>query len=160
MASRPSAASPTTSKSGWRSSTRRRPVRMTAWSSASRTRMRSGLIGQDDGDGGAASGFGIDVEAAADAFHAFLHTQDTGSFGVAGMETRAIDLDSDADVRGLLPDGDRDVDGAGVAGGVMQGLLDHAVDRGAVLVGKAFGDLAGIHPDLHTGAPRHFAGLP
>src|SRR5271170_2626800 len=131
--SRPSLASPTTVRSGCCSTRRRRPPRMSLWSSARRMRIflmvgvgsrRIGCVQRNLGFyGGAFAGCGIDCKCAAETAHAFFHAENTHAALASGIEAVAIVGDLQRDFIGILRDGDSRVFGGGVGGGVVERFL-------------------------------------
>src|ERR1700761_503028 len=127
-ASAPSAASATTSMSGWRSSNSRSPDRTIPWSSAISTFIwgppSRRLCRDGEADGGAGAGAGLEGELAVDQQGALSHAADAeAAVGLVEGEAAAVVEDGQLDLVGSVAQGHRDVLGAGMAGGVGERLL-------------------------------------
>src|SRR3990172_1869277 len=134
-ASRPVPAWPTTSMSGWLSSSPTIPWRMRVWSSTTRTRMRdiSGCLldhRRFDGYRGTGARGGADIQMAAQQVDALLHAQESdtlghtgrGIEGSGGVKALAVVSHDNPDHRVGEANLDPRVPGTGVAGGPF-GLL-------------------------------------
>src|SRR4051812_49112207 len=128
-------ASPTTSKSASRSNARRRPWRMSSWSSTSSTVVgthhlflavgnRSGCrtVAEPDLDERAASLAVGDVEGRAQALGPLAHDFDAEAVCPARAESAPVVLDAEQGVRWLHHEGDPEVVRRGVPSGVGDGL--------------------------------------
>src|SRR5690242_9795179 len=172
-ASAPSDASPTTSMSGSESTSTRKALRSSAWSSASRTRIvirtptgrwsravvlgrgRAGLDGQDRMDAETAAVAGAGGEGAAQRGDALAHAEQPvpAAGGVVEVPAGAVVEDGDLDVGSDAYDADLGPRvGAGVLPHVGQGLLDDPV-RGQVDGGGQAGALVAAGDlDAQSGA--------
>src|SRR5690606_3684298 len=172
-ASAPSEASPTTSMSGSESTSTRKALRSSAWSSASRTRIvirapaarwsraavlgrgRAGLDGKDRMDAEAAAVAGTGGEGAAQGGDALAHAEQAVSAagGRVVVGAAAVVEDGDLDVRSHPDDADLGPRlGAGVLLHIGQGLLHDPVG-GQADGGGELGALVGAGDlDAQSGA--------
>ena len=135
-ARRPSAASPTTSMSGWASRIIASPVRTISWSSATSTRMLTSADpgpGQHGGHGPAAIGVRAGLAGAAEQVGALDHADEAVPGDAAGRMRAGVAVVAHPQAHRGVVGGDADLDAGGVPRvppGVGDRLLGEAVDRG------------------------------
>src|ERR1700761_709189 len=132
-ASAPSAASATTSMSGWRSSNSRSPDRTIPWSSAISTFIwgppSRRLCRDGEADGGAGAGAGLEGQLAVDQEGALAHAADAeAAVGLVEGEATAVVEDVDLALPRPVAQRHGAVLGTGVARGVRERLLGDPVD--------------------------------
>src|ERR1039458_1422179 len=147
-ASRPLAASPTISISGWAARIILKPWRTTAWSSASRMRMRFMLDRDPHLNYNTLAGAGADRDIPPGAAGAGAHPDHAQRArppglpdfrsGIAG-QTAAVVVNREADLIAAGFQFDRDAPGPGVARHIGQRLLRDAKQMRFGLIGKAAG---------------------
>src|SRR3954464_10346415 len=143
QAASPSAASPTTSMSGWASIRARSPARTTLWSSARRMRNLVAMIGISralpQGDAGTdrrpAAVRRLDQERPAHQRHALPHPQQAQAPaartrpGLLRIEAPAVVLDQGGDLAPAALHDHAHAASPGMLRDVVQGLLHDAIDR-------------------------------
>src|SRR3990172_7995535 len=129
----PSDASPTTSMSSWSSMRARRPFLKRSWSSTSKILTGAMVVplryGKVDLYLCAATGARLDLETAADSFHALPHDAHAEALPVGPNERRVealtVVLDVDVDLAIVAADADPRLFGVGVFAHIGEGFLNN-----------------------------------
>ena len=103
---------------------------------------------------------GLHGQRTAQAFDAFLHSEDAQAAGALRVEAASVVAHFDRDSTRAAGHAHSGVARPGVAHGIVESLLHQAIDADSVLVGQFVRHVLRFHRDLHPAAARDLAPLP